>query len=119
MTSTINGIGTHLSGGRKITAEELVRWSEHLPIKPYVSHPEFYIATESFVLLFLPLFPIKTFVYYNIENSVWSGDKYIICYHPSGENQIYWGHVKDSYVFYVMPAIITALGFKWSVNNFM
>ncbi|KAB2942391.1 MAG: hypothetical protein MPEBLZ_04466 [Candidatus Methanoperedens nitroreducens] len=107
MTYNVNGIGTNLSGERKITVEELVRWSEYLPIKPYTRHPEFYIATESFVVLFLPIIPIETFVHYYPEEE--SGHKYIISYYPVGEGKIYWEHIKSSYVFYIVPAIISTL----------
>jgi len=118
MTSTVNGIGTHLSGERKITNDELLRWSEFLPIKPYTPHPQFYIATESFVFLFLPLFPIKTFVYFYVEKQAFE-NKYIISYYPAGEGKIYWEHVKNSYVFYIVPAIVFALFINYLIGSIL
>lgn len=113
MVYNLYGIGTNLSAEREITNEELVRWSEYLPIKPYTPTHKFYIATESFVFLFFPIFPIKTFVYYYIEDAWWKDEKkYIICYYPVGEGEIYWEHVKNSTVFYIIPAIISALALK-------
>lgn len=105
MTNTVNGIGTYLSGERNITDEELIHWSENLPIKPYTPSPQFYMATKSFVILFLPLIPIKTFVYYYTGRE----SQYIICHYPAGEGKIYWKHVMETYSFYVFPAIVTLL----------
>ena len=81
MTHTINGIGTSLSGERAITQNELNAWWGNLPIKPYAAVPQFHIATESFVFFFIPIFPIKTFVYF------YNGDKYYTCFYPSGERK--------------------------------
>lgn len=111
MTHTINGIGTHLSGARAITQKELNAWWSSLPIKPYAAIPQFYIATESFVFFFIPIFPIKTFVHF------YNGDKYYTCFYPSGEGKIYWSHVKETYSFYIFPAIVTILFLNYLLSN--
>jgi hypothetical protein len=105
MTSTVNGIGTHLSGNRPLTEEELVKWSRHLPIRPYYTHPEFRIATESFVLVFVPIIPLRTYVFHYGDKKLMSS-QYIIDYYPAGKGNVYWEHVKNSWVFYLPLLII-------------
>ena len=68
------------------------------------THLNYKIATESFVFLFLPLFPLKTFVYADLNSG-----GYIPLFYPKGEGKVYWEHVKSSWSFYIAPAIVIIL----------
>jgi len=113
MTSTVNGIGTHLSGERKLTDEEFNKWSENFPYNPNITKDDYRIATESFVILLIPIIPLKTFVYYYIKRGFQS--HYRIIFHPAGEGKIYWEHVKKGWVFYIAPILIAILVFYFYI----
>ena len=87
-------------GARAITGEELTKWSAHLP-NP--SHHRFLIGTDAIIACFVPLFPIKTFVYYEIDSNVMS-TRFAPCFYPAGEGKVYWQHVKGRWEFYLFPA---------------
>lgn len=105
MTTTVNGIGTALCGQRRLTDEELKQWSKHFPYIPHVDMRNFQIATEAFVFIFIPIIPLKTFVFYYTESG-FMNSKYRILYYPAGEDRVYWPHVKTSFSFYILPALI-------------
>lgn len=115
MTSTVNGCGTALCGERPLNAEELVQWSEKLPYHPGLSAKDYRIATESIVFFLLPVFPLRTIVYYYTEKSLMKG-KYVVVYAPAGEDGVYWEHVKKSSIFYILPALII-LGIIWWIAS--
>ncbi len=100
MTSTVNGIGTHLSGSRELTEEELNEWGEKLPYIHGLTRNQLKIATKSFVLLFLPVIPLETVIYYCL------GDKYIEAFYPAGKDKVYWKHVFNHPLFYVAPFLL-------------
>lgn len=108
MTYTLNGIGTHLCGERNLKNDEKEKWAENLPYSPSRTIHDYKIATESFVILFLPLIPFKSFVFHHT-----SGDRYIIDFYPTGKESVYWEHVKKAPVFYAAPLIILIL-IVWS-----
>jgi hypothetical protein len=105
MTSTVNGIGTHLSGQRQLTPQEVKKWGEKIPYIPGLKQSQLYIATKSFVLLFLPIIPLETVVYYYLSSG-WNETTYRQVFYPAGEGSVYWEHVKNSWVFWLTPAII-------------
>jgi hypothetical protein len=107
MTFTLNGCGTHLIGARQLTSVEFDKWSIDLPVKPYKPHPQFYIGTETIVLLFLPVIPLKTFVYYHTDSN-----HYVPCFYPSGGG-VYWPHVKNRWEFYIIPGIFLIYFIIW------
>ncbi|TAL47887.1 hypothetical protein EPN87_01930 [archaeon] len=109
MTYTMNGIGTHLSGERKLTDEEYRKWAKDIPHVPGVTKDNLRIATESLVIGFLPVIPLKTFVYYYTQKSFWHGTKYLPLYYPAGKGKVYWEHVKKSIVFYLSPFLVPAI----------
>lgn len=113
MTSTINGVGTRLSAERNLTDEEIKKWSPHFPFNPHRDVHQYRIATESFVFLFIPLIPLKTFVFYYM-NQGFMNSRYAIIYYPAGEGKVYWEHVKKSWQFYIAPVLITIIVI-WSI----
>jgi hypothetical protein len=115
MTGTVNGIGTHLSGVRDLTDEEIKKWAEKIPYIPNVRVQDYKIATESFVLLFLPIIPIKTYIFYYLDKGL-INSQYRIVYYPSGEETVYWEHVKKSPIFYISPAIILII-ILWLISG--
>lgn len=100
MTSTVNGIGTHLSGSRELSDEEFNQWSEQMPYIHGLTKENLRIATKSFVFFFLPVIPFETVVYYHL------GDKYLEVFYPAGKDGVYWKHVFNHPVFYVIPFLI-------------
>lgn len=95
MTYTLNGIGTGIRGTRQLTDAEFKEWSEHFPYATHLTKQHYFIGTEAFVVLFVPIIPLKTFVFYYID-----GKRYRIVYYPAGEGKVYWEHVKGSPSFY-------------------
>lgn len=104
MTSTINGIGTHLSGGRELTEEEYKLWGEKLPFIPGLNKKYLRIATKSFVVLFLPLIPLETIIYYYTDNS-----HYREIFYPAGKDKVYWSFVFNSPLFYTAYFLLLIL----------
>ncbi len=104
MTSTVNGIGTHLCGVRLLKKEEADSWAENFPYMPNRSIYDYYIGTEAFVFFFIPIMPLKTYVFYYIKSQ--EGAWQVIYYPPSGKEDIYWEHVKTSLSFYIFPVIL-------------
>jgi hypothetical protein len=101
MTHTVNGIGTHLSGERLLTDEEIKEWAEQIPYNPRRTLRDYRIATESFVVVFLPIIPLRTFVFHYTGQ-----DQYVIDFFPTGKESVYWKHVKSSPGFYILPILI-------------
>ena len=118
MTGTINGIGTHLSGERKLTDKEFKKWSKHFPYNPYVKKEDYRIATESFVIFFIPIIPLRTFVYYYLRKGIMHS-RYRIIYYPAGKGKVYWDHVGESWVFYIGPTILVFLMFYFLLSVFL
>lgn len=117
MTSTVNGIGTSLSGERGLTNEEFNEWSEHFPFIPGVIKNHYRIATESFVILF-PIIPLKTFVFYYTKSGFMQ-NQYRIIYYPAGEGKVYWKHVKKSWSFYIFPTLMAILMIYLLISHFI
>ncbi len=104
MTHTINGVGTHLCGVRRIKKEEADNWVDNFPFVPNRSIYDYLIGTESVVFLFIPILPLKTVVFYHPYDS---GAAYQVIYHPpKGKATVYWEHVKTSLSFYIVPLAI-------------
>lgn len=110
MTGSVNGIGTGLCGDRPITDDELNKWSQHLPIQPYKPHPQFHIATEAFIVLFIPIIPLRTYVLFYEKQGAMNSE-YRICYFPGGKEKVYWAHVKESWSFYIAPILLAIILF--------
>ena len=100
MTHTVNGIGTHLSGSEELTEEEFNEWGEKLPYIHGLTKSQLRIATKSFVIIFLPIIPLETVVYYLL------GDKYIEVFYPAGKGKVYWKHVSNNFIFYLAPLLL-------------
>ena len=113
MTGTVNGIGTHLSGERNLTESEIKKWAHHLPYNRFVKVHDYKIATESFVILWLPLIPLKTEVYYVLNDGVMN-KRYQVVFYPTGEESVYWDHVKNSPIFYILPIGVVIL-ILWAI----
>ena len=107
MTGTVNGIGTHLSGERSLTSKEFNKWAEHFPYNPYIKPKDYKIATESVVIFFLPIIPLKTIVYYYTSKQGMES-QYRIIYEPANGG-VYWEHVKTSVSYYITPVVIAAI----------
>ena len=111
MTHTINGIGTRICGERPLTKEEIDKWSENFPFVPGQSLSNYYIGTESLVIIF-PILPLKTYIFCYTQKGFTRSTYQIVYYPPSGKAEIYWPHVKSSASFYVFPVILI-LAFIW------
>jgi hypothetical protein len=107
MTFTLNGIGTGLRGTRQITPQEYGRWKRHLPENVDLSC--FYLTTKCFVILWLPLIPLQTFVLVYPKTKWHESEKYVPLFYPAGKGKVYWNHVKNMNGFYWTAAAIVAL----------
>lgn len=111
MTGTLNGVGTQLSGKRFLNEQEIKKWAEFLPYRPNVKLHDYKICTKAFVILFFPVIPLETFIYYDLPKNF-----YQICHFPVGEGKVYWEHVKNSPSFYIAPSIIIILLIIWVIS---
>jgi len=84
--------------------EELINLFYEFELDINSEQPIFYIATKSFVVLFIPIIPYETVIYYKQDDN-----SYTELFYPVGKGKVLWEHVKQSYSFYIFPAIITAL----------
>jgi hypothetical protein len=103
MTFTFNGIGTALRGTRRITDSEFRRWKRYLPD---IDAKYFYLTTESFVLFWVPVIPLQTFVLFYPERKWYQATRYVPCCFPAGEGRVDWQHVRRSPAFYIGPTIL-------------
>ena len=117
MTFTFNGIGTRISGGRKLTPKEKRDWHKQLPNSPEFRNVDFLIGTESLVVFYLPVYPIRSYVYCYVESKWYQSEKYFELFNPAGKG-IYWPHVKKSWSFYVWPAILLFFSIVWFFSLF-
>lgn len=104
----INGIGTRLSGKRIIDRDELMYsyLCNELNLDINSGLPDFFIATKSFVLFYIPVIPLETIIYYDIETEWYQDNQYVECCYPAGKNKVLWSHVKSSYSFYLFITIM-------------
>lgn len=107
---TVNGIGTSHVGTRQLTETEYRLWSSHLPhhvrIKDkneayLLDKGHYLITTESFVILGVPIIPLKTIVIFCPKTGFLESEKYVEVFHPAGENNIYWKHILGIPHFYL------------------
>jgi len=108
MTFTINGIGTRLCGARRIKKEEAEKWADNFPYSLNRTIYDYMVATEAFVFLFIPILPLRTYVYYYTETGAQNGYRIIYC-PPHGKEAIYWNHVKSSLSFFIAPTLLLLL----------
>ena len=121
MTFTFNGIGTTLSGDRWLNGEEYLALARHKDFKKVtqglMNTPElkietkedlfrFRIATKSFSVLFIPIIPLETFIYYYPKVKWYQNNKYIPLFYTRGNGKVDWKHVKKSWSFYVLPLVV-------------
>jgi hypothetical protein len=97
MTSSIYGTGTRLCGKRKLKNEEIAKWLREIPLNPCVSIYDYYIATEVISILWVPIIPLETYVfYYSIGEGGFMDQgptEWVKVYHPDSKSGIYWKHV--------------------------
>lgn len=94
--SIIYGTGTRLCGKRKLKDKEIDMWLREIPPNPHVSVDDYYIATEVFSILWVPILPLETYVfYYTIGGDIlYQGPtEWVSVYYPNGKHGIYWKHV--------------------------
>jgi len=106
MTYTFNGIGTAIYGERLLTKEEIDMWSANFPFLTGQSISNLIIGTESLTIFFVPILPYRTIVYYYTQKDYSRSEFQIVYFPPSGKEQIYWPHVKNSYAFYIFPIVL-------------
>jgi len=118
MTFSINGIGTSLVGTRWLNEMEFYEISKNkdfkeiikeLPIEKEEDLYRFQIATESFCIFFIPIIPLKTFIYYSPRVKWHQSDKYIPLFYPNSKEKVSWEHVRKSWRFYLGPAIAVTI----------
>lgn len=124
MTFTINGIGTTLSGDRWLNGEEyntLMRQkSFQRVVKNLIKNKDynietqddlfrFRIATKSFSILFIPIIPLETFIYYCPKVKWHEDSKYVPLYYTHEKGKVDWQHVKGSWSFYIGPVIVAGI----------
>lgn len=112
MTFRINGFGTGLAGKRNITSEEFKQLKKNKYSKAILNHlvikdsKNLKIATESFFIIFIPIIPIKSFVYYDPNPDAWVSRSYTPLIGTGGDGVIDWDHVFDTWTFFIAPAVI-------------
>jgi hypothetical protein len=124
MTFTINGIGTILSGDRWLSGEEYHTLAQHKDFQTVIKNLtkdedlkietqddlfRFRIATKSFAVLFIPLIPIETFIYYYPKVKWHENQKYIPLFYTKGKGKVDWDHVKKSWSFYIAPVLVLGI----------
>lgn len=117
MTYTVNGIGTHLSGKRKLNTYEINMFRsivepqlDYTGSKYRISMEDCKIATVSFCALFIPIIPLYTIIIYDgDDDDSWICDNYIILHRPGKYKLVYWDHVLKSFIFYIFPLFIIYL----------
>jgi len=121
MTFQFNGIGTGLYGDRWLTKSDYQALSKNKDflevLKALKHHKEldiktdqdlfrFRIATKAFSLIWFPIIPLETFIYYSPKVKWYENEKYLPLFFPNGEHRVDWNHVKKSWSFYTPIALI-------------
>lgn len=104
---SLYGTGTRLCGKRKLKTKEIAMLLREAHLDPRISIYDYYIATEVFSILWVPIIPLETYIfYYLIGGTVGSEiNRWKKVYYPNGKSGIYWKHV----VIYVLPQFIIGL----------
>ena len=122
MTFSINGCGTRLCGARQVTSDEfdIIMETENieeiiqsLPIQKEEDVYRFGVATKAFCLLWIPLIPLETFVYYYPRTGFFESEKYIPLFDFNHTARVNWSHVKQSRSFYIAPIIFIIIIFYY------